>query len=545
MARTFPPEPYGEAFKQIAIYDAWYANDMLKIPEAAGVPTHIHNGIPYTGGLQGMVSAGLFGVPSGQNRSALGIPVAGDLAQLSADLLFGEACRITLPDSQGKKAAPERKKAQARLELIVSSDAAHAELLRAGEYSAAHGGAYLAVVWDKDFREHVWFRAYRADCVIPEWKYGELWAATLWTDFVKTDDTYRLFERHTRGAITFSLWKGTTGDKGSQVALDAITETEHYLTLGSQTLIAPGDSADIQRGIASLDVVVKTGVDDFLTVEYFPNMLPNPMWDKKGALANLGRSDYVGLEPLFVRINALWSSLMLDFDNGMGRLTIPESYLKMQGRGKGAAFEYGRSVYSPVGGLVDDGKGGQITISQFKIRVKEHLDAIDALKREIALSAGYSPSHFGLRGDATQKTATEVTDDKADSERTRDKKGLYVRPALARLSRTALAIDGLVFPGQGGALIAELPDIEFAELSQVNPLLRAQTVQTNMAARVMSIMNGVRAAQPNLDPDEVDEEVARIKIENGVQTAPDPTSFTGDPTQDPSSFTPDPALEPA
>lgn len=525
MAAQFPPAPYDVAFKQIAIWDGWYSNHPNEVQSAQGNPTHTHNGMPYRGGIVGLVSAGVWGVPvvPGENRSDLSIPVAGDLAQLSADLLFSESPTIVLPDSKDtakKKAAPERKAAQARLEKIVSSDAAHAELLRSGEYAAAHGGAYLAIVWDQTFREHVWFRAYRADCVIPEWKYGELSAATLWTEYVKKDDTYRLLERHIPGSITYSLWRGGSGDQGTQVPLDAIPETAHYLKLTDAT------DAEVLPEAETLDVVARTGVQ-WLTVEYFPNMLPNPEWDKKGALANLGRSDFFGLEPVFARINAIWSSLMRDFDNGMGRLTVPESYLKLHGAGQGASFEMGRQVYSPIGGLVDDGKGGQITISQFKIRVQEHIDAINELKRVVAGSAGYSPAHMGLKPDGGTKTATEVTDDKQDSERTRDKKALYVRPALARLSRTALAIDALVFPGKGGALVMELPDIDFAEVSQINPLVRAQTVQILSMSNALSIQRRVQMAQPLLNSEEVDAEVALIKAENGIGPAPDPATFTG------------------
>lgn len=523
MADQFPPAPMDEAFKQLAIYDALYANDVDALPDRQGSPaTHMHNGQAYSGGIVGAVSKGIIGTPVGENRSALSIPVAGDLAQLSADLLFAEAPSIILPDSvdtPDAKADPDRVKAQARLELIMSSDAAHAEMLRAGEYSAAHGWTYLAVVWDASFRDHVWFRAYRADCAIPEWRHGALSAVTLWSEYTRKDATYRMMERHAPGSITFSLWKGGKGERGSQVPLDTIRETEHILKL------LPVVDADSLPMAESLDVVVQTGVP-YLTVEHMPNMLPHPIWDRKGDLANLGRSDYFGVEGMFARINALWSSLMRDFDNGMGRLSVPESYLQLHGRGQGASFDMGRQVYSPLGGLVDDGKGGQITISQFEIRVAEHLDTIVALKREIAMAAGYSVSHFGIHDGGT-KTATEVTDDKADSERTRDKKALYVRPALGRLARTALAVDALVFPGKGGQLIEALPKITFAEVSQVNPLVRAQTTQAEMLARVRSILSGVRAVQPNLTATEAQAEADLIKAENGMGTAPDPATFTG------------------
>ncbi|TFC59421.1 MULTISPECIES: phage portal protein [unclassified Cryobacterium] len=526
MVAQWPPAPMDEAFRQLAIYDAWYSNELESLPDNGGaLATHTHRGQPYSGGLVGAVSGAVFGSPVGENRSSLTVPVAGDLAQLSSDLLFAESPTFTLPGSADVlengvtvKADPKLKLAQARLELIMSSDAAHATLLRAGEYAAAHGWTYLSVVWDKTFRSNVWFRAFRADCVIPEWKYGELAAATLWTEYARADDRYRLLERHEPGFITYSLWKGEDGEKGRQVRLDAISETAHYLNL---LPVVDGESLPMAD---TMDVVRATGVP-YLTVEHMPNALPHPVWDRKGDLANLGRSDYFGIDSMLSKINALWSSLMRDFDNGMGRVIVPESMLKLNGPGKGAQFDQNRQFYSPLGGLVDDGAGGMITISQFNIRVQDHLDGIVALKREIAQKAGYSISHFGIHDGGT-KTATEVTDDRSDSERTRDKKALYARPALARLARTALAIDGLVFVGKGGDLLEVMPDIKFAEVSQVNPLVRAQTTQTEMLARVRSVISGVRAVQPDLDEIEVAAEVALIKEENGMAAEADPTRIT-------------------
>ncbi len=521
---VFPPEPFDIAYKQFAIYDAWYQNDQFALgllsPTYGDPATHTRNGRPYSGGAMGLISRATFGTPVSENRSSLSIPVAGDLAQLSADLLFAEAPEITLPGAEEDDAPKELVEAQKRMELIMSSDEGHAELLRSGEYAAAHGGTYLAVTWDKSFVDHVWFRAYRSDCALPKYRYGKLSEVTLWTEYAKgKDDVYRLLEKQEPGFITYSLWKGENGTLGRQVDVRSIPETEHYAGIVDVT------EKEILPQAESLDVVVRTGVP-WLAVEFYPNMLPHPAWDKKGTLSNLGRSDYFGIEPLFERINGIWSSLMRDFDNGAGRLTVPESYLKLNGPGRGAEFDMGRQVYSPVAGLVDDGKGGQITISQFLIRVDEHLGAIEGLKREIAQATGYSVSHFGIH-DVGTKTATEVNDDRTDSERTRDKKALYVRPALARLTRTALAIDSLVFPGAGGQIINELSEVEFAEVSQVDPLVRATTTQMLVAAKAYSIETAVRAEQPDLSKDEVDAEVARIRFENGLGPAADPTMVTG------------------
>lgn len=512
----WPPAPFDIALQQFEAWDGLYSG-VTRNPGVSPAATHVHGGVPHRGGLVGAYNRTVFGKPvvPGENRTDIHIPIAGDLAQLSSELLFAEAPKILLPDWE-----KANKQAQERLELIVASDEGHAELLRSGEYAAAHGGTYLAVAWDAEVRDHVWFRSYRADCAIPEFRYGMLFAVTVWTEYAVKDKIYRLLERHRPGYIVYSLWRGSEREKGEQVPVDEIPETAHYAT------ITPKVDAERLPEAATLDIITPTGVQ-WLTCEYYPNMLPNPTWDRSGTLANLGRSDYFGIEDLFETADFLWSSLIRDFVNGQGRLIVPESYLETYGRGQGASFDMFRQVFATHGGL-DRGKDGGSAIEQvqFALRVEEHVKGIEAVKRQIAQSAGYSVAHFGIHDQIT-RTATEVTDDKADSERTRDKKALYVRPALSRLARTALAIDGLLFPGKGGATVEGLPDVRFADVSQVDPERNARTIQMLDAAKAIATVTKVRAAHPDWDETQVDDEVKAILREQGL-TAPDPARFTGD-----------------
>lgn len=515
----WPPAPYDAALAQFEEWDGLYTG-VTRNPGVSPAATHVHKGVPHAGGVVGAFSRGVFGRPvvPGENRTDVHIPIAGDLAQLSSELLFAEAPKILVPDWE-----KTNKAAQERLELIVGSDEGHAELLRSGEYAAAHGGTYLAVAWDSSVRDHVWFRSYRADCAIPEFKYGMLSAVTVWTEYEVKDKVFRLLERHSPRFITYSLWRGSEHEKGEQVPVDELEETKHYAD------ISPKIDAERLPEAQTLDIVTPTGVE-WLTCEYYPNMLPNPMWDRAGTLANLGRSDYYGIESLFETADFLWSSLIRDFVNGQGRLIVPESYLETSGPGRGAEFDIFRQVFATHGGL-DRGKdGSNIDQVQFNLRVEEHVSGIEAVKRQIAQSAGYSVSHFGIH-DRITKTATEVTDDKADSERTRDKKALYVRPALSRLARTALAIDGLLFPGKGGATIDGLPEVIFADVSQIDPEKNARTIGLLDAARAIATVTKVRAAHPDWDETQIGDEVKLIKAEQGL--APDPATFDGtDPDEE-------------
>lgn len=538
---VWPPAPFDLAAVRFAEHDAWWCGDtetLQKIYSGVGAQatqsTHLHNGRPYRGGVMGNLSKMWIGQPvvEGEARTKVHIGIPAVLARLSAALLFAEAPKIhyekpdDAPASDGVTVTKWVHPGQARLDVIMGSDETHAELLKSGEYSAALGGAYLAVTWNAALRSHVRIRAYAADCAIPEFQDGILTGVTLWTEFHVASDVFRLLERHDRGMVSFTLHKGTARVLGAVVPLSTLPETAHYNGLRTE--------AEVMTSLQFPElwnetVVVATGVDE-LAVVYFPNELPQTDWRKLGVLANLGRSDFAGIEELFDKIDQIYSSLMRDVDNGAGRITVPEGYLEAGGPGKGATFDKGREVYSGINALgsAGDSLSSQITVSQFDIRVQEHVDAINAIKREIATICGYSPSHLGLKAESGGKTATEVVADFTDSELTRDKKGLYVKPALSQLSKVALAIDGVVFPGKGGSLYEELPDVDFAPVSQIDPEKIARTIGILDVARAISARQRVKMAHRDWEDDQVTEEVNLILAEQGGQ-APDPATFTGVP----------------
>jgi hypothetical protein len=545
---AWPPQPFDVAFARFAEHDAWYCGDTATLADIYGgkgaQPTHVRSGVAYRGGVIGALSKMWWGQPqdTANNRMKMHLPVPADLAQLSADLLFAEAPKIRYPKPEpapGQK-APEAAGArwkhagQDRLDTIMGSDEAHAELLNGGELSASTGGTYWAVTWDASLRDHVWFRAFAHDCAIPEFRYGVLTGVTLWTEYdtsAQGGAVYRLLERHDPGLITYELHEGGHANLGRIVPMSTLPETAHYESLRSAAELEPFADAPDLAALANPTVTVATGVPK-LAVKYMPNVRPSRDWRKLGVLANLGRSDYSGIEDLFDKIDQSWSSLMRDLENGQGRLTVPESFLDTGKPGEGATFDVNKSVYVGVQALGSPGDSvsSQITETQFEIRVDEHLATIDALKREIATVCGYSPVHLGLREvQQGTKTATEVTADLSDSERTRDKKALYAKPALAELAQVALAIDGIVFPGKGGGWFDELPDVEFAEVSQVDPLKNAQTISMLDGARAVSTLTRVRMAGQVPD-EEIDDEVQRIRDEDALGAMTDPASALFDAT---------------
>lgn len=546
---AFPPVPFDFAYSKFREHDAWVRQDadtlnaIYQGKDTGSTATHMVNGRPYRGGAFGLLSKMFLGQPivKDEKRMFSMPPLAGDLCTLSAALLYGEAptFRYAKPEdaeptekpADGSKPKKWRHPAQDTLDLIMGSDQAHAELLKSGEYAAALGGTYIAAVWDEQVRKNVFPRAYRSDCALPVFRYGELISCTLWSEY-RTADTshvYRLLERHEKGLITYTLHRGSDNVLGPMVPMSDLTETSHYNTLRTD---AEWEAAMEDPAILNGPVTVATGVPEALTVVYIPNRLPNHNWDKLGTLANLGRSDLDGIEDMLDKYAQILTSLMRDVENGEGRLTVPESWLEQGARGQGSTFDTHRQVYVGVNALgkSDQSVKDQIHQTQFEIRVEEHDHAMDLIKRQIAERTGYSPAHLGIRDAATgTKTATEITADFNDSERTRDTKAMLAKPALAKFAQVAVALQGVVFGTTGAKWYDELPDIEFTPISQQDMEKLGRIVTAGFLSNSMSLRERVKTLHPDFDDEQIDEEVAAIERELG-SPAPDPANFTDDPT---------------
>lgn len=541
-ANTWPPAPFDIAFARFRELDAWYSGDAATLSEiysgqtGAAAPTHTIGGRKYRGGMIGSLSKMFLGQPivADEKRMRMHLPLAADLCTLSADLLFGEAPQVLFrrPDDAPAEPGETRKSrkakkwshpAQSRIDEIIGSDEAHAELLLSGEYAAALGGSFLAVAWDPDVSEHVFPKAYAADTAIPLFRHGRLVGVKLWTEYADGNEIFRLVEEHRKGSIEYTLHRGTTTSLGATVPIETRPETEHYANMR-----VPADLA-VEEGELPNSVKVGTGTNR-LAVTYLKNASPVRDWRKLGDLASLGRSDLDGIQDVLDKVDMTWSSLMRDVDNGQGRLVVPEEMLELSAKpGEGANFDVYRQVFTPVGASL--GKAGDnnssMGIVQFNIRVEEHLQAIEALKKEIASALGYSEAHLGIDGAKGMKTASEIVADLSDSERTRDKKALYAKGALARWSLAALEIDHAVFGGDELGDLTRMPAVEFAPVSQADPEKLARTAQLLDAARAASRKEIVRSIHPDWDEDDIDAEVALIQEEMGTP-APDPARFNGD-----------------
>lgn len=510
----WPPRQLLPGFDQMREHAAWYSGDVGELQSiyagVAGDVTHFHGGRPHRGGITGAFSRAWWGRPlvSGEQRTALHIPMPANLATLSSDILNAEPPVFGIASDRDKKT---RDATEERLDLIGNSPEAHVTFNEAGELTAALGGTYYVADWNLGGpRENVYIRTIDADSAVPTFVNDRLVEVTFWTRIDDDKTIWRYVEHHEVGAIIHALYRSKDASKiGERVPLAMRPETEHLATL-------PGAIHEDTM------TVVPTYIDR-LTAEYEPNIRKSRRF-RKGPMSQWGRSDFEGVEPMFNSLDETWSSWMRDLKLGRARVFVPEALLQSRGRGQGAFFDAEREIYSTLDSLPNkDGKN--IQAEQFEIRVDEHERTAYGLKKEILQATGYSLSSYGEHSEGNTMTATEVTDRRSDTERTRDKKIRYATQARTAILSVCLELDGLVYRGKGGRPGVEVV-AEWPEISQVDPEKEVRMISLLDAATAISTDTKVRRANPGWDPERVDAEVAKILKEKGIEV-PDPADFTG------------------
>ncbi|MGH3942490.1 MAG: phage portal protein [Pseudonocardiaceae bacterium] len=485
---------------------AWYSGDSNLLAAlyqgGSGYPGYQGPAVrpsQYSGGLRGMVARLFWGLPptAGQRQSKLHIPVAGDIATASADLLFGEPVTLTVSD----------KATQARLDEIMTSAGVRASLREGAELAAALGGVYLRAGLDIARAEHPIVDAVPADTAVPEWAGRTLAAVTFWRILDVeagrwgTTAIWRHLERHEPGGRVYhGLYQGTETSLGRPMPLSERPDTAYL-----------ADQVDQLGGIS-------LGTEG-LGVVYLPNAYPNKVL--RGS--SLGRSDYTpAVIGMMDALDEMWSSWLRDIRTGKSMLLVPDSYLKSNGPGKGAQFDPEQEIFRGMN-MIDhpDSTRDMITQVQFSIRVEEHERSTAALFKQICRSAGYSPSTFGEHEEGGVATATEVDARKDQSNVTREKKIDYATPALAQLARILLDIDRTRF---GTTVTPQRPTVEFPDRVTPDPEQLARTLQLLDAARAISTRIKVRMLHPDWDDKDIEAEVALIEKETAPPPVVDPVA---------------------
>jgi A118 family predicted phage portal protein len=505
----WPPKRLASIHASMAEWDAWYtgAPDALRNAYQGSNQPRVINPNQLAGGVVGAVARFWWGRPTTDpavaERGQLHIPVASDMCQAVADLLFAEPPTIRHEDS----ATTDRLKELVDDHLLTT-------LAEAAEIGAALSGVFLRVTWDRaKFPAGPFITTVHADGADPEFTWGRLTAVTFWTVVQRDGDkTWRHLERHEldsagNGVILHGLYQGTGTDLGRLVPL-----TEAPATSGL------ADVVDEESTIST--------ASPGLAVVYVPNIKPQRRWRKDPAGKDLGRSVLDGVEPLMDALDETWSSWMRDIRLGKARVIVARSLLESNGPGQGATFDMDRELFTEVNALAPrDSSGLPLEQVQFDIRVAEHQQTTAELLRLILRTAGFSAQTFGDSTDAAA-TATEVTARERRSFMTRDRMIRLWKPSLADLMQKLLAVDNAAF-GKHSKL-DDAVKVEFPDGVQEAPETLATTANLLNQAAAASTKVKVEMVHPDWDTKAVEDEVALILAEQGM-AVPNPDARLNPP----------------
>jgi hypothetical protein len=501
----------GAAETDLKDWDAWYSGDPDILQERyylRGTRGPQDRPSQYRNGVLGRFARWWWGQPTpfGEKRTKLHVPLAGDIARTSADLLFSEPPKLSVEKTANTKA-------QQRLEDLMNNGL-QATLLEGGEVCAGLGGSYMRVVWDDKISNNCWIDIVHHDCAVPDFSYGHLTGVTFWRILsIDGATVVRHLERREPGFILHGVYVGSPSQLGKQKALTAYPETKNL-----QPVITLPPSV--------------------MTAEYVPNVRPARGWRHIPSMAYWGQSDFQGVTGLMDALDETYSSWMRDIRLGKGRVITPNSYLTSHGPGRGASWDEDREIYAGLDMLVrptDSGSG--LTINQFDIRVQEHSDTAKALVEQIVRQAGYSAATFGEAADGQAITATEIRSRERRSMVTRSRKALYWGSAIRNICEALLVVERFLYKT---GIDPDLPDIQFQDSISEDPQTMATTANLLAMAEAASIETRVRLVNPDWDDDDVATEVLRIKDEKTV-TLSDPTQIGN---EGPMPMPPDPGGAP-
>lgn len=534
----WPPREERARYDRMRINSTWYGGDRDQLSALGGGMTiSVAGGVKTTlnpnGDVKGVTASGrdvFWGRRNNEHEvdTRRHLPVAEDIAALSAEVLFATRPQIVVDGPttvemnadgtvQAERPTAEAKAAQQRLDDVLDRCNFHQTLMAAAETSAALGGVGLRIALDRNrIPDRPVIVRVDADAIIPQYAWGQLVGVWFW-QVVKSDrdDIWRHVESHMGGVVYHGLYKGSSGDLGERMQLEA-----HPATAGLAKVV------DEQGGI----VISQTGGATAVSI---PNMLPDPLDRHNPA----GRSDYTpAVRGLFDDIDRAYTQMLESIDDARSRLFIDESILERGAPGKGQTFNQDQRNFTKVTMPPSDDTPSGLPIEkvQFEMRVAEYLTAVDALVTKAIEAAGYT-AEADTDNKGRAMTATEYSGRNQRSMRTRGKKIGYWQAELENILTTLLAVDVENFhpiEDVDGKPVAVRPfpvRVEFPPAVQPTIIELANTAEALQRAKAASTATLVKTVHPEWDELEVQAEVDRMMTEQNVI---DPVTFhpEDDPT---------------
>lgn len=432
--------------------------------------------------------------------SMVHIPAAGDICEMSSNLLFSEAPRITYPDDSQYGDI---------LTKFQDENGFNNILLEGGEIAAGFGGVLLKI--DTDFRlsDFPLISILNPKQFYPTFLRGRLWEVLMWREIILDKDkdvVYRLFENRKRSEdgkdliIEFKLYKGRADNVGNVIGLDSIDEIAKLKL----------KEIEVVSGVWGLGAV------------YVPNKKPN----KLAPGSSIGINDFNGSISSLDNLDASWSSLMNDIELGRAQIFIDEELITRQNSLDGTnlsevetdnTFSKYQKAFIKLN-LSNYRMGSDnfkpIDVNQFEIRTDEHLKACKEILTNIVSNCGYSPNTFGIDIEGRAESGTSLRIRERKSLLTREKKSRYwqigIKDILRQVANIYAAYKNISYDIETFDISVELEDSIITDSKE-----QSETIRNLDMAKAASTYIKVKMLHPDWTEEEVNEEILRINKETG------------------------------
>lgn len=409
-------------------------------------------------------------------------PVPRMISKAKANLLFGEAPSV--------RAVAERD--QENLDRLARENGlagGHApELHRAAMIASSEQEVFGRVYVDPSLADQPVIEFVSPRSVIPRFRGRFLVGATFVTEWRESSTTViRLLEHYDPGVVRAELYRGSNISLGTKMPLDGYEATA-----------------------GKLDVVY-TGIDRPL-VAFIPNSLD--------ADPARGFGDYRGLEERFLAIN---EAATIQQENlrlaGKKRALLDAKYLR-NGRLPDGDDVFIRSDSSAVAG--EGGKPMQLI--EYGFEAQQTIAYLDSLVDATLTYGGTAPQLVGRHVDGAAISGTALRLKMVHSLMEASGTGGHFDRGTQQLLRWAAVLDGRRTTEGGFGRRWQSPD-EPPSITRGDGLPRddmeaAQWLVMAAGAEAISLEEKVRWLHPDWSDDQVDDELGRIREEQGSTAAP-------------------------
>lgn len=472
---AFPPKSWEFWYKKYMEYSSWYSGDIQQLLDYYTIDAI---------GSETAQERFWARIEREERASVVHLPIAGDVAMTSSNLLFGEKARINYNDDDFVKE-------------FLEENGFDNVLLEASELGAAMSGCFLKLDIETQLSNVPLVSIMTPSQCFPTFWRGRLWSILFYRTVKESEDGFRiwrLFESRERSGndllIEYKLYKGTADKIGHEVDFESIEETANL------------NLQDIRyNNINGLGCV------------YIPNMRPNKLCPG----SHLGMNDFGSSISLMDSLDFTWTSWIRDIELGMSQIFIDEELLvKVQETSTGTMtfldkFSKFKKAFTKIN-LSDWRMGGDTTAKpidhlQFNIRVDEHSKTCNELSCQIINNCGYSLETFGFGnyGQAESGKALRIREHK--SQLTREKKSRYWIQAIKEL---IIQAQKLMTSSIEENISVEIEDSIITDKNELS-----ESIRNLDQARAISTYQKVLLQHTDWGIEEIEKEVQRINNENG------------------------------